>query len=201
LARAPHDRFQGRVRNSGRQCEAEGCDEAGEFRAPGQRTSGFDGPGDSRWFCLDHVREFNSGYDWFQGMSADEILEAQHPIFGWRRESRAFQPDGGVGQTPRWADFVDPLDAIGARAAAIRSRAARTHTADPAFARFTPVEREALTVMGLGGETDRASLRKRYSQLVRKYHPDRNGGDRSQEGRLGQVVEAYQTLRKSRAFA
>jgi hypothetical protein len=195
------DRFQGRVENSGRQCEADGCGEAGEFRAPGRRTSGFDGPGDSRWFCLDHVREFNSGYDWFAGMSADEILEAQHPVFGWRRESRAFQPDGGVGNIPRWADFDDPLDAIGARAAAIRRRAAGTHAADAAFARFTPREREALGVMGLGGDTDRGGLRKRYSQLVRKYHPDRNGGDRSLEGRLGQVVEAYQLLRKSAAFA
>lgn len=196
-----HDRFQGRVADTGRQCEADGCGEAGEFRAPGGRSSGFDGPGDSRWFCLDHVREFNSGYDWFKGMSADEILEAQHPVFGWRRESRAFRPDGGIGAVPRWADFDDPLDAIGARAAGIRRRAAQAHTVDPAFARFTPREREALNAMGLGGETDRAGLRKRYSQLVRKYHPDRNGGDRSHEDKLSRVVEAYQLLRKSRAFA
>ena len=54
--------------------------------------------------------------------------------------------------------------------------------------------------MGLGGDADRAALRRRYSQLVRKYHPDRNGGDRSHEGKLGRVVEAYQVLRKSSAF-
>lgn len=196
-----HDRFRGRVENSGRQCEVDGCGEAGEFRAPGERASGFDGPGEHRWFCLDHVREFNSGYDWFKGMSPDEILEAQHPVFGWRRESQAFRGDGGIGNVPRWADFDDPLDAIGARAADIRRRAARTHAPDPAFARFTPREREALSVMGLGGDTDRSGLRKRYSQLVRKYHPDRNGGDRSHEAKLGQVVEAYQVLRKAEGFS
>jgi len=196
-----HDRFKGRYEAKGRGCEAAGCGEPGEFRAPGERASGFDGPGESRWFCLDHVREFNSGYDWFKGMTPDEILEAQHPVFGWRRESQAFQPDGGVGAAPRWADFDDPLDAIHARASDIRNRAARTHRADPAFTRFTPGEREALNAMGLGGDTDRQGLRRRYSELVRKYHPDRNGGDRSQEAKLGRVVEAYQLLRKSTAFA
>jgi curved DNA-binding protein CbpA len=44
-------------------------------------------------------------------------------------------------------------------------------------------------------------VRKRYSQLVRRYHPDRNGGDRSHEARLGAVIEAYQLLRKAAAFA
>lgn len=195
------DKFQGRVEASGRKCEAPGCDEPGEFRAPGTRGSGFDGPGEWRWFCLDHVRQFNSSYDWFEGMSAEEILDAQHPVAGWRRESRAFRPDAGIGAMPRWADFDDPLDAIGARASDIRRRAEGRRDAAHAAARFTPREREALGVMGLDGETDRTVLRRRYSQLVRKYHPDRNGGDRSHEGRLGRVVEAYQILKKSRAFA
>ena len=44
-------------------------------------------------------------------------------------------------------------------------------------------------------------LRKRYSALVRRYHPDKNGGDRSHEGKLGAVIEAYQLLRKATAFA
>jgi curved DNA-binding protein CbpA len=55
--------------------------------------------------------------------------------------------------------------------------------------------------MGLGLDVDRQRLRKRYSELVRRYHPDRNGGDRSHEARLGKVVEAYQLLRKARAIA
>lgn len=192
-----HARFHGRFESEGRGCDAAGCEEAGEFRAPGSRPAGFDGPGRWRWFCLDHVREFNSGYDWFEGMSAEEILEAQNPVAGWARETRAFRGDAGVDGVPRWADFDDPLDAIGARAAKIRQRAAGKHAS---FARFTPREREALNVMGLAGDVDRTALRQRYSQLVRKYHPDRNGGDRSHEGRLGRVVEAYQLLRKSTVF-
>ena len=56
-------------------------------------------------------------------------------------------------------------------------------------------------VMGLADDVDRGALRRRYSQLVRRYHPDRNGGDRSHEAKLGAVLDAYQTLKGSRAFA
>ena len=175
--------------------------EAGEFRAPGPRGHGFDGPGEWRWLCLGHVREFNSEYDWFEGMSAEEIREAQSPISGWRTEAHAFRADAGVDGVPRWADFDDPLDAIGARMSEIRARAERQARGRQDFTRFTPREREALGVMGLGNQADRSQLRRRYSELVRKYHPDRNGGDRSHESRLQQVVEAYQLLRSAAAFA
>jgi hypothetical protein len=189
-------KFHGRFDTRGRPCAVIGCEQAGEFRAPGERSPSFDGPGEWRWMCLDHVREFNAGYDWFEGMSAEEILEAQSPVAGWRTETRAFRGDAGLG-VPRWADFDDPLDAIGARAADIRGRAA----AQQEMVRFSPREREALVVMGLGPQTDRHELRRRYSVLVRRYHPDRNGGDRSHEAHLQLVLEAYQLLRKARAFA
>lgn len=188
-------RFHGRVAGQGRRCQAPGCEEPGEFRAPGTYSADFDGPGDWRWFCLDHVREFNLGYDWFQGMSAEEIYAAQSPLAGWARETRAFRPDANA--VPRWADFDDPLDAIGARAGEIKARAGGRAQ----FARFTPREREALSVMGLEPQADRTRLRRRYSELVRSYHPDRNGGDRSHEARLQRVVEAYQLLRKAAPFA
>ncbi|MXO74862.1 DnaJ domain-containing protein [Altererythrobacter aerius] len=196
-------RFHGRHEGTGCQCEAPGCTEAGEFRAPGSRSAGFDGPGDSRWFCLDHVREFNAGYDWFEGMSADEILAAQHPSAGWSNSStaRAFRADAGVGGAPRWADFDDPLDAIGARASDIRRRAAGRMERRAAVSRFSPEERDALTALDLSPDVDLRALRRRYSDLVRRYHPDRNGGDRRHEARLVRVVEAYQLLRRSTALA
>ena len=107
-------RFHGRV-DAHTHCSQPGCTEAGEFRAPPAdgRRSGFDGPGDWRWLCLDHVRQFNTGYNYFNGMSAEEIEAAQTPYGGWERETRAFSANGSP--PPRWADFTDPLDAIGAR--------------------------------------------------------------------------------------
>ncbi|MDP5103020.1 MAG: J domain-containing protein [Erythrobacter sp.] len=197
----PSPRFHGRVESEGRRCEAPACCEAGEFRAPGGRPNGFDGPGDWRWFCLEHVREFNAGYDWFEGMSAEEILAAQSPIAGWRSETRAFRPDAGIDGVPRWADYADPLDAIAARARGIRSRAEGRAREAAVNIRFSPDEARALELMGLGSDTDRTRLRRRYSELVRRYHPDRNGGDRQHEARLTAVVEAYQLLKGSAALA
>ena len=189
--RVRHDRFHGRVENAQRMCDDPGCAEPGEFRAPGGLRPSFDGPGDWRWLCLDHVRAFNAGYDWFAGMSADEILAAQHPISGWERESRVFGSTGGLDAPPRWADFKDPLEAISARTRA-RMPVARSDGRV-----LTPEQRRAFEVLGLGFDADRTALRKRYSELVRRYHPDRNGGDRSFEERLRRVVEAYQLLRKA----
>lgn len=198
LAPVRHDRFHGRHQTQ-RGCDAPDCDEAGEFRAPGTQPAGFDGPGSYRWFCLDHVRAFNSGYDFFAGMSADEILEAQSPLHGWDRETRAFRPNGNIDQAPRWADFADPLDAISGRAKARRQASQPVQRQDGRL--VTPEERRALDVLALPLDADRKALRSRYSELVRKYHPDRNGGDRGYETRLQQVVEAYQLLRKAAAFA
>lgn len=193
-------RFHGRFEAGGRTCAHPSCAEAGEFRAPGNRGHGFDGPGEWQWLCLEHVREFNAGYDWFEGMSADEIYAAQSPASGWRTESPGFRANAGVDGMPRWADYDDPLDAIAARASGIRSRASRE--AEMAMdGRFSREEAMALEELGLGTDVDRARLRRRYSELVRRYHPDRNGGDRRHEAQLNKVVEAYQTLRKSRAIA
>lgn len=194
-----NDKFHGRVQSDGRICNAPGCDEPGEFRAPGLRTSGFDGPGDYRWFCLDHVRQFNAGYDFFAGMTADEILAAQSPLAGWERETRAFRADAGIDAAPRWADFDDPLEAITARARARRSD--HQKAAEAARRGISPDERKAYDVLNLGYDADRRALRGRYSELVRKFHPDRNGGDRSFEGHLQAVVEAYNLLKSSAAFA
>ena len=124
-------------------------------------------------------------------MSPEEIQDAQGPLAGWERPSRKFAANG-ADPPPAWSDFADPLDAISTRFRRFRDRKR---------SRFTKAEQRALSVLGLGEDADRHSLRQRYSTLVRRYHPDKNGGDRSHEGRLGEVIEAYQLLRKAAAFA
>ncbi len=188
------NRFHGRIEGRERCCEHPGCTTAGEFRAPGGVRPGFDGPGEWRWLCLDHVREFNARYNYFNGMSADEIADAQGPYGGWERETRAFASAGGS-PPPRWADFADPLDAIAAR---FRPQAA-TMRADGRL--LSEADRRSLRVLGLEIDADRTALRKRYLELVRRYHPDRNGGDRSHEKALRAVIEAYTALKGRPAFA
>ncbi|HEX8841025.1 MAG TPA: DnaJ domain-containing protein [Sphingomicrobium sp.] len=183
-------KMHGRVEGARAHCAVPGCSEPGEYKAPLQAAN-FDGPGAWRFLCLEHVREHNAKYNYFDGMSPEEIQEAQGPLAGWERPSRRFAANG-ADPPPAWSDFADPLDAISTRFRRFRDRKA---------SRFTRGERRALSVLGLGEDADRHSVRQRYSTLVRRYHPDKNGGDRSHEGRLGEVIEAYQLLRKSAAFA
>lgn len=195
-AQQKHDRFGGRVEANGRHCAVPDCAEAGEFRAPawtGQRSS-WDGPGRYLYFCLDHVREFNAGYDFFAGMDEDEIYEAQHPAGAWRNAGREWP--AGADPAPRWADFSDPLDAIGARfRGGIGREAAATN--GPAL---TGAERKALNTLGLDLDADKKAVRRAYSNKLRAFHPDRNGGDRSHEKKLQAVLAAWQTLRISDAL-
>lgn len=182
--------MHGRVEGARDRCAIPGCRNPGEFKAPLQPAN-FDGPGSWRFLCLDHVREHNSKYNFFEGMSPDEISEAQSPLAGWDRATRAFA-HAGSDPAPSWSDFADPLDAISGRFR--RKQGAAT-------SRFSRHEQRALSILGLGEDADLKAVRSSYSKLVRRFHPDRNGGDRSHEGRLGEVIEAYHTLRKSPAFA
>ncbi len=185
-------RFHGRIARD-EPCAEPGCAAPGEFRAP-LKPGGFDGPGAYRFLCLDHVREFNTGYNYFRGMSTDEIEAEQRPFAGWERETRAFATSG-ADRPPRWADFNDPLDAISARFRA-------TMPKDRADGRaLSGSDRRDLKTMGLDVDADRRTLRTRYSELVRRYHPDRNGGDRSHETVLRETIDAYNRLKRAAAFA
>jgi len=183
-------RMHGKVEGATGRCAVPGCRNAGEYRAPVQPAN-FDGPGVYRLLCLDHVREHNKKYNYFEGMSPEEITEAQGPLAGWERPSRRYRPVG-ADPTPVWADFADPLEAI---AATFR----RADRGPPQ--RFSKEERRALGALGLAEDADLRQVRQRYSTLVRRFHPDRNGGDRSYEKKLGEVIDAWQTLKKARAFA
>ena len=184
-------RLHGRVEGARDRCAAAGCNAPGEFKAP-LLPGNFDGPGAWRFLCLDHVREHNSAYNFFDGMSTEEITKAQSPLAGWERPSRRFATNG-ADPPPAWADFSDPLDAIAGRFGRQRQGAKPS--------RFGNEERRALSVLGLGEDADLHGLRQRYSKLVRRFHPDKNGGDRSHEARLREVIAAYQLLRKSAALA
>ncbi|HEX6411116.1 MAG TPA: DnaJ domain-containing protein [Sphingomicrobium sp.] len=181
--------MHGRVEGARDRCAVPGCREPGEFKAPLQPAD-FDGPGAWRFLCLAHVREHNAKYNFFDGMSPEEIAEAQTPYAGWERAPQVFA-HAGADPAPTWSDFADPLDAISGRFRRTRSDAP---------SRFSRSEQRALSILGLGETADLKAVRSSYSKLVRRFHPDRNGGDRSHEGRLGEVIEAYQLLRKSAAF-
>ena len=48
-------------------CEWEGCDKAGEYKAP----KGARGQGQYHQFCLEHVRHYNTSFNFFAGMEKE----------------------------------------------------------------------------------------------------------------------------------
>ena len=196
--RVRQGRFHGRVGGREQPCAVANCEEAGEFRAPpeGGREGRSDDPGAWRWLCLNHVRAFNQGYNYFAGMTPEEIHAAQRPYAGWERETRAFS-SSAASPPPRWQDFTDPLDAIGAKFKKKLKEARARQDGKP----LSGEDRRALKTLGLEPDADRKALRARYTELVRKYHPDKNGGDRSFEKALQDVISAYTHLKKAPAFA
>ena len=161
-----------------------GCREPGEFRAPGDTPAGTEGPPDWQYFCLDHVREFNAGYSW----GGDVMSEARGR---WDRATRAFAANAYSGS------FDDEIGAM-------RGRFGSDVFPEPGErnrVRLSPDDHAALKAFALDRKATRAQIRSRYKQLVRRYHPDMNGGDRSHEAKLQAVIDAYTQLRRSPAFS
>ena len=167
-------------------CDAPGCEAAGEFRAPKSR----DQLNDYYWFCLEHVRAYNKAWNYYADMSETEIESEIRRSTTWDRPTWRFGArDGaaGIGRGPnpqmkdRFGVFDDEEED-----APTRRRASTANTP----------EAKAAQVLGLDPPFDLAALKKRYKELVKRYHPDANGGDKDAEERLKQINDAYTTLRR-----
>lgn len=174
-----------------RVCAAKGCDCAGEYKAPRSRN-----PDDEPlWFCLDHVREYNKSWNWFEGMEQDEIEDYQAKNSTWQR------PTWRLGElhasnraaTARGDMSHDPFGLLGE--AGYRFEPARGQAAQPQARPLSPEDKRALAVLDLDASVSAPDVKSRYKALVKRYHPDRNGGDKSAEARLREVIDAYRHLR------
>ena len=164
----------------GQPCEHPGCAAPGGYRAPKSRTS----LNEYRWLCLDHVREHNASWDFYKGMTPDQIEAQVRSDTGWQRPT---WPLGRLGQKFLNEDALrDPLEALAAR---------RARTAERVRA-VTPAQlREPLTTLGLEWPVSMQAVKSRYKELAKRHHPDANGGDRAAEERLKTINLAYAAIR------
>jgi hypothetical protein len=176
-------------------CQWPGCKAPATHRAPKGRLRASE-----YWrLCLDHVREYNNSYNYFAGMSDDAIAQ--------------YQKESITGHRPTWK-----MGSIGGKRSASRrdrgnSRGAESATDDP-FSLFGETgarpgharpasegrkilnaQRRALDVLGLEADAKRADIKSKFKVLVKRHHPDANGGDRGSEDRLREIIQAYNYLK------
>lgn len=178
-------------------CEWQGCENAGTHPAPKGRNR----EGEYHRFCIDHVRLYNKSYNYFSGMKDDAVASYQkdaqtghRPTWtmgvnphGWRRTEEEGE---GAGSSPRYDDAFFLL-----KRGRFRAAAAEPPAQEPPRRKLKNLERKSLEALNLGEAATGPEIKARFKELVKRHHPDANGGDRSSEGRLQEIIQAYNYLK------
>jgi hypothetical protein len=180
-------------------CDWPNCAQAATHRAPKGRNRERE-----YWrFCLDHVREYNQSYNFFAGMSDDAVARYQKDALTGHLPTWKIGMVGGAGRSKAktgrfYAEGFgpdDPFDVLrefgGPRTGAANARAESERRG------LRNAERKALHALGLEEGAERSSIKARFKELVKRHHPDANGGDRTSEDKLREIIEAYNYLKKT----
>lgn len=182
--------MSGAFETADRPCDYPGCKEKGAFRAPKSP----DLLDEFFWFCKDHIREYNLKWNFFQGTTDEEFQKFLDKNRVWERETKPFSR---IGDGNAWARLGvnDPMSLLGEKATQNPGRVASTATR-----KLPPTERKAIEILDARDTMSKAEIRKVYKGLIKVLHPDMNGGDRSHEEQLQEVVWAWDQLKDSRHF-
>jgi len=181
--------MSGAFETSSRRCDHQGCDLAGQYRAPKSP----DQLDEYLWFCKDHVREYNLKWNFFQGKTEDEFRAITEKDRFGGRETKPFARRGPEDRAWARLGIDDPMEILG-------HNATRSPPPGGSGRRLPPTERRALEILDARDTWTRSEIRKQYKSLVKDLHPDMNGGNRDDESRLQEVVWAWDQIKESRNF-
>lgn len=182
-----------RVRADAANCDYPGCELKASHRAPKGRNHEQD-----YWhFCLEHVREYNHSYNFFAGMSDDAVARYQKDALTGHRPTWKMgmgkQPGTGADQGQgAFGGAADPFGVFHTFGSG-RSRTKAKPEAETRVVRNA--ERKALDTLGLEIDATLQEIKSKFKALVKRHHPDANGGDRSSEDRLREIIQAYNYLK------
>ena len=170
---------------SGRICDHPDCIKLGEYRAPKSPSR----LGDFYWFCLEHVRAYNLKWNYYRDMQEPEIEAEIRNDTVWRRPTwpmgSSVRAAGNRSQQPKFDDSFGIF------------REHRPESgASPEYTKYDAESRRSFHVMEIKPPTTLTQLKSRYKELVKKLHPDVNGGDPAAEERLKDINQAYAKLKK-----
>jgi hypothetical protein len=173
-------------------CQWPGCRLAGTARAPNSREM----LDEHYLFCVPHAAEYNKNWNFYAGMSEGQIRAAQEaerqtggrPTWSFKADANSREAAAAAAKNGTGA-FGDPFGIF--RASQRRARQREEAANDK---RMGKIERMALSDLDLDIHADKNAIRSRYKELLKRLHPDANGGDRSTEGKLQRVIKAYKSL-------
>ena len=194
--------MSGAFETSEQRCDWPGCRSHAKYRAPHspERLTSY------RWFCLDHVREYNQGWNFFENWSEPDLDQQARADRTWERptwrlgagpHARRFGHAHAEGNAWARFGFSDPFEVLG--------DAATINAVEPANRttgrRLTGQEQMAMDSLGLPHDvTSRGEVRARYRELVKELHPDMNGGHNPDPERLALVLSSWKVLSHSDKF-
>lgn len=179
-------------------CQWKGCAEPGLHRAPKGRGR----EGQFYMFCAEHIRRYNSSYNYFDGMSDAEVEEfRKDAVTGhrptWKAGANAWSHGTLHGVSgPEIKQFAEAR--VQARQGFYAWRAQQSRAkAEPKGRKLKPMEQRSLTALGLDAGATGDTIKARYKELVKRHHPDANGGDRGAEEKLREIIQAYNYLKQA----
>ena len=179
-------------------CQWKGCKALGRHRAPKGRGR----DGEYYAFCLDHVRQYNASYNYFDGMNDSEVedfqkedLTGHRPTWkvGTNTDAKGKPPGAKpTSDRPFGSRTVDPHGFFAWRAKAAREEPVETRR------QLKPLEKKSLQTLDLSGTATSAEIKTRFKELVKLHHPDANGGDKRSGDKLREIIQAYNFLKQAK---
>lgn len=173
---------------SGPRCQWDGCEKTGVHRAP----VGRDGEGLYLLFCVEHVKEYNKGYNFNADLSDPNVARYQ------REASSGARATGGTG-VKQAAEAPLPSTARSGSAKAINARKTaaqrQAKTIELQTRKLKVLEARAFETLGLSPDATPEEIKSRYKERLKMHHPDSNQGNRSAEDELRASIEAHKILK------
>ncbi len=180
-------------------CQRRNCANPGLHKAPMGRGR----EGEFYLFCLEHVRDYNKRYNYFDGMSDDDVVAYQKSSMTghrptWTMGANSSERPGDEGQGADRLNGFDPRAAQMDPHELFKGGAAKPG-AEPLVRRrpIGKLERKCLHALNLEDDASSDQIKAEYKEQVKRHHPDANGGDRRSEDKLREVIQAYNYLKQT----
>ena len=169
-----------------KKCDSPKCNEKGEYKAPKSRVM----LNDYYYFCLNHIKEYNKSWDFYKGMSVEQIENSMRSDTFWDRPSWPLK-NSFKNIFDEFNEYVE--DFVKNDDDKINDTYFKNKLLDESL---TIEEAKALKELDLKMPISLEKIKKNYKKLVKIFHPDVNGNNKDAEEKFKQINESYKLLLK-----